>query len=359
LTKDPLPIFGAAALLTVMAIIKPKVSGNAHVKQGGKSQGGKSGRKGGFGGGKGGGFGGKGAAKGGGGGGQWMFIPAGHQMQQSFAPQQSFGKGGQRFGGKGGGRAAWAPAAPVMAFSKGGFGKGKGGGKGHRDQDPKQKKALDKLGKIDAENKVWVGGLPKDTKRGALFAHFKDSVKPHLFELMSKGTACVAFKTPEDAQLAIDTFNGSDLDGSSIQVDVWTKKEKTERPEKKQGSVIKTSFLKGKKGNKDKPGDNKKKSPMSLKIKAVDHSLKVWVGGLTESTTWKQLKQHFVDSGCEADMCDLMKTGTACVTFKTEDEATTAVGTVNGTELDDSTLQVDVWTRPERREKKKKDEEQE
>merc|ERR1712129_690573 len=140
-----------------------------------------------------------------------------------------------------------------------GGGKGGKGGK-HASQNPKQKKSLDKLGKIEADHKVWVGGLDKEVTRGKLFTHFKDSVKPHLFEVMSKGTACIAFKTADDAQLAIDTLNGSDFDGKEIQVDVWTQKEKKERKEgeprekrekkRKQKSVLKTSFLKGKQGNK-------------------------------------------------------------------------------------------------------------
>merc|ERR1711935_926583 len=118
----------------------------------------------------------------------------------------------------------------------------------------------------------------------------------------------------------------------------------------KQKSVLKTSFLKAKPGNK---GESK----ITAKINAIDKTLKVWVGGLSEKTTWKQLKQHFVDSSCEVDMCDMMKPGTACVTFKTEEEVSSAVGAVNGTELDDKTIQVDVWTKPERKEKKMKKEE--
>merc|ERR1712039_78607 len=94
-------------------------------------------------------------------------------------------------------------------------------------------------------------------------------------------------------------------------------------------------------------------SKMKAKLKEVDHSLKVWVGGLSEDTTWKQLKEHFKENGCEVDLCDLMKKGTAQCTFKTEDEATSAVGCLNGTELNGSTIEVDVWTKPERREKKK------
>jgi len=333
-----------------MAIIRPSVlpgrarqsvAENRQVKKhGGKANGRKGGivgSKGGFGGkgGKGGFSGGKGGF---GGGGQWMFVPA--------APQKSFGKSGQ-FRGKGG-----------QSFGK--VVGGKGGAKGgkHANQNPKQKAALDKLGKIEADCKVWVGGLSKEVTRGKLHSHFKDSCKPHLFEIMSKGSACIAFKTAEDAQLAIDTFNGSELDGKDIQVDVWTKKEKKERTEgeprekrqKKKKPVIKTSFLSGKKGKKPL-------SKLAEKIKGVDHALKAWVGGLSEKTTWKQLKQHFVDNGSEVDMCDMMKPGTACVTFKTEEEVSSAVGTANGTELDDKTIQVDVWTKPERKEKKMKKEE--
>merc|ERR1712129_141072 len=141
-----------------------------------------------------------------------MFVPA--------APQKSFGKSSQ-FRGKGG-----------QSFGK--VVGGKGGAKGGKNanQNPKQKAALEKLGKIEADCKVWVGGLSTEVTRGKLHSHFKDSCKPHLFEIMSKGRACIAFKTAEDAQLAIDTFNGSELDGKEIQVDVWTQKEKKESNER-------------------------------------------------------------------------------------------------------------------------------
>jgi len=62
-----------------------------------------------------------------------------------------------------------------------------------------------------------------------------------------------------------------------------------------------------------------------------------------------------VDNGCEVDLVDLLgKPGTACVSFKTEDEVAAAVGSLNGSELDGETIEVDVWTRPERKEKKNK-----
>jgi len=236
---------------------------------------------------------------------------------------------------------------------KGGKGKGKAAS---------THKFMDKLDTIDIERKVWVGGLPKDVTRGNIVEHFKTVCHPGVFEIM-RGSACLSFKSAEDAGNVIASLNGSDMNGSAIQVDVWTQKEKKEKKQRPEGETAggdKKQRLRGKKTksglmttmlkNKTKPIDNK----MKAKLKEVDHSLKVWVGKLSKTTTWKQLKQHFVDSGCEVDMCDLMKPGTAVVTFKTEDEASSAVASMNGTELDDSALQVDVWTKPERREKKNK-----
>jgi len=129
---------------------------------------------------------------------------------------------------------------------------------------------------------------------------------------------------------------------------VWTKKEKKERPEGEKREKRKRPEVKNKAG---KPADSK----MKLKMKAIDHSLKVWIGGLSTSTTWKQIKQHFADNGHEAEHCDLMKPGTACVSFKTEDEASNAISSINGTDLDGNTIEVDTWQKPQKREKKTKE----
>jgi len=249
------------------------------------------------------------------------------------------------WGGKG---KSWGKswASPMQSWGKSfgkGWGKSKGKGKGKFTCKP--------------DRKVWIGGLSKEVTRGKLVHHFKETVKPAIVEIMGKGSACISFKTAEDAETAISVLNGSELEGKSIEVDVWTKKEKKERQEgeerpkrnkKKNKHGLKTSFLKGGKKTMD--------SKMKEKLKEVDHSLKLWVGGLSKTTTWKQLKTHFTELGCEVDIADLMKPGTACVTFKTEDEATTAVGIANGTELEGKTLEVDVWKKPERKSKVKKEE---
>lgn len=298
-----------------------------------------------------------GGIKGSGKGSSWVFVPTAHM-----------GKGGRRVGmGMGPIRSIRAPVG------KGGF--SKGGKDPHANQTPKQRKSLDKLIKIDADLKVWVGGLSEETTRGGLYAHFKETCKPHLFELMSKRTACMSFRTSEEKQLAIDAFNGSELDGNAIEVDVWTKKERTEKgaedgeekPKRKRKRergprssenpsakpVIKTSFLKKamSKTGKKAGGNDKMDAKIKEKTKATENSLKVWVGGLPKEITWKELKQHFVDSGCEVDMCDIMRKGTACVTFKTEDDATSAIGIMNDTEVGGKTIQVDEWTMKERKPK--------
>lgn len=233
------------------------------------------------------------------------------------------GGGKSSGGGKGGGQ--WVFVSGSASSS---FGKGNGRGKGN------DSKFMDKLGKIEADRKVWVGGLAKGVTWKELEKHFEESgaTKPKVTEIMSKGKGCCAFKTAEEAQAAIAAVNGSELDGEVLEVDVWTQKEKKERedrPKRKFGSA----FVKTK-------GEN---------LNPIDASLKVWVGGLSEKTTAIQLKKHFVSNGCAADKSKLMKKGTACVTFKTEAEATSAIAAINTTELDGSSIEVDVWTKSEKK----------
>lgn len=280
------------------------------------------------------------------------------QPVRTIVPTRSFGKGNARAGKgapptggpKGGGQWVFVPAGkplqsavparvPATGLGKGGKGKGAKG-----NQDPKQKANLDKLTAIEADKKVWIGGLHKEVTRGKLFQHIKEVVKPKLFELMNKGTACVSFENPEDAELVISSLNGSELMGKAIEVDVWTQKEKKERPEKteKTKSGLKTNFLKKKK-NKDKV----EKSPVELKMeeksREVDASKKIHVGGMSAETTWKTLKAHFKDNGCDPSIVSMMrKAGTACLCFKTEEDASAAVA-LDGSELEGSDIVVNMW----------------
>jgi len=321
-----------------MAIVRPgnKAKGTPKKGHGGKSQG------------KGwGGGGGKGGGKGGG---SWVFVPAG----ASFGAPPMWGKG------KATGKRSM-PTPPwhqgrgmVMQAAPKGFGKGGKGGKALSPQDQRHRDNMDKLSKIEADRKVWVGGLKELKDKGKLVKHFKDlDCNPSIVELMSKGKqAVISFKTADDASTAISIVNGSDLDGQTIEVDVWTKKEKKEGEEPRK-RVKKHTLKRPVAKAKGKPA---KLSKIGEKIKAVDNELKVWIGGLKESTTWKQVKEHFANNGCEVDMCDIPKPGKGCATFKSADEAASAIAVVNGTDLDGNSIEVDVWSRPERKEKKKKEE---
>merc|ERR1712232_898787 len=99
-------------------------------------------------------------------------------------------------------------------------------------------------------------------------------------------------------------------------------------------------------------------SKLAEKLKEVDSSLKVWIGGLAEKTTTKELSKHFEDLFAKPDLVDLLPgKGKAVVTYATEDDVTSAIAIVNGSELKGNTLELDVWTKPEKKEKVKKEKE--
>merc|ERR1719199_1877262 len=154
---------------------------------------------------------------------------------------------------------------------------------------------MDKLGKIEAERKVWVGGLDKATTWGKLEKHFKElDCKPSVTEIMSKGSACLAFKSADEAANAIATVNGSEVGGCVIEVDVWTQKEKKEKKKgdkpKKEKAVVKTGL------KKMSAGKEAKMEKKTLKrIEKIDAELKVKVSGLPPKADWKQLKAHFAE----------------------------------------------------------------
>jgi len=127
--------------------------------------------------------------------------------------QNSWGKGF----GKGYGKMdqwAWMQMMAYYGY-KGGYGKGKGKGGGG-------------LSSFPAEKMVWVGGLPEE---GVTFrelqAHFPGSKFATVMKGKGAGTGGVAFATAEEATAAIASLNGSTLEGATIVVDVWTKKEDT------------------------------------------------------------------------------------------------------------------------------------
>lgn len=76
---------------------------------------------------------------------------------------------------------------------------------------------------------------------------------------------------------------------------------------------------------------------------------KVWVGGIPEDVTYKELHEHLKPAGAkwvEVFTGNGKGTGVAC--FASEDEAKNAIATLNGAPLNDAPLELDVWVRKPR-----------
>merc|ERR1719343_1273580 len=99
----------------------------------------------------------------------------------------------------------------------------------------KDEALMKKLQSIDPTCKVWIGGLSEKTTKQALTKHFADIKKPKIVDMMNKGKAVVAYESEEDAVAAIAALNGSELDGNTLEVDVWTKSDKPRRERKGRG----------------------------------------------------------------------------------------------------------------------------
>merc|ERR1712129_364417 len=99
---------------------------------------------------------------------------------------------------------------------------------GKRKGKGKDDRSFEKLHKITADCKVWIGGLPKDVTWKDLETHVAEIATKPSVTLANKGTGVCAFKTAEEATAAISAVNGTELKGSTLEADVWTKKEKKE-----------------------------------------------------------------------------------------------------------------------------------
>merc|ERR1711920_882360 len=154
----------------------------------------------------------------------------------------------------------------------GGYGKG---GKG------KMKKPLtkyqEKLRKVDASKLVWVGGLSPKTTWKVLEKHFAEVVKPTVSDIKEKKnkegkiTAMVAFKTPEDVETIVAALNGSELDGSVLEIDKWEKGTYAEEGRTKERGARKMRSKLGKvKHFKFAKGGKTKDEKTMAKMKAID-----------------------------------------------------------------------------------------
>eukprot|EP00931_Biecheleriopsis_adriatica_P063017 TRINITY_DN380_c0_g1_i5.p1 TRINITY_DN380_c0_g1~~TRINITY_DN380_c0_g1_i5.p1 ORF type:complete len:316 (+),score=105.06 TRINITY_DN380_c0_g1_i5:80-1027(+) len=275
---------------------------------------------------------------GGAGGGKWVYVPAGAKVNKVLPSMIK-----KTAGGKGSAKGAVKGAA-------------KGAGKGAVRSGAKTlSKYEEKLKKIDASLKVWIGGLAEGTSWKDVEKHFTSVAKPTVTDVMKKGTAVVAYKTTEDVETAVASLNGSELKGNTIEVDVWVQKpkaEKSEKPKKaKKQLPMKAPPAKAIKTVKKTAANNDK---MREKLAAFPPEKKVWVGGLTESTTWKALEKHLA-TVAKPKLTHIHKKK-GCVVYESEDDVATVIAALNGSELDGKMIEVDVWTKAEKPEKKAKGE---
>ena len=83
------------------------------------------------------------------------------------------------------------------------------------------------------------------------------------------------------------------------------------------------------------------------KIRRFGASQKVWVGGCTDSVTWRALRV-LADTVGKSKWVEMLGHGQACVCYGTAEEAQTAIATLNGSFCGDVVLQFDVWTKKEK-----------
>ncbi len=78
-----------------------------------------------------------------------------------------------------------------------------------------------------------------------------------------------------------------------------------------------------------------------------DPALKVWVGNLCPTADWKALQAHFNQAGKTAwvEVFDGKGKGTGAIAYKTVEEANNAIAMLNGTQLGNTVIQVDVWVK--------------
>lgn len=253
---------------------------------------------------------------------------------------------------------------------------------------------VEKLKEADSSLKVWVGGLTPGFDWKKLQQHFQKVGRPRLVHVNDRGTAVAVFDSAFKVRRAVTTLNGSKLDGHKIQVDVWTGGDKADRANKpktlkptlkpqakmapfnqkqtlKQKPKMALSSLANQRLSKQqslKPKlkmarsnmvkqQNLKATAQALakpkvdagireKLREIDSSLKVWVGGLAKSTTWQALRAHFAKAGARPNLVHINeKSHAGVVTFAGKHEVQQAIRKISGSKLDGKLIKLDVWGR--------------
>jgi len=86
-------------------------------------------------------------------------------------------------------------------------------------------------------------------------------------------------------------------------------------------------------------------------LSKVENDRKVWIGGLPKGLTWKDLDKFCEEHATKPKLVNIMSYGKGVCAFKTAEEATAAIAALNGKELKGNNLEVDEWTKKEKKEK--------
>jgi len=247
-----------------------------------------------------------------------------------------------------GGVGVWQPQFQKWGKGDGGGGWGaEGGGKGNWNRK-----------KVDPDTTIWIGKLPEGTEYQELKAHAEASgltpVWAETYQFKGNGTGAIGFRTPEEAQRAIQSLNCSMLNGATIEADMFARKSTGGRNNWEDQSGWNDSVTDSWSWNNSATDSWKAaRSAGNWNQQKVDHEKTIWVGGIPPGTTYQELKDHAEASGIRpvwADTYQHKGTGTGAIGFKTPEEAQSAILSLHGSMLKGATIQTDAWQKPEKTE---------
>merc|ERR1712182_80238 len=89
-----------------------------------------------------------------------------------------------------------------------------------------------------------------------------------------------------------------------------------------------------------------KGAPGKMSLSHFPADKKVWVGDIPDGVTNRELHEHFKEAGAKwSESYGGKSKGTGGVAFKTAEEATAAISSLNGSLLNGAAIVVDVWTK--------------
>jgi RNA recognition motif-containing protein len=230
----------------------------------------------------------------------------------------------------------------------------------------------------DPACKVYVGNLAWKTKFQSLKAHMAKSGGEIAFAGIltddgnvdgygwSRGFGFVIYETPEEAKAAVEKMNGTDLDNRKITVDLWAEDGSAEESKPKRQEKARSWKSRSEEGWNSRHEDDwywnmfgrmagqRWAQPRSRQNRSWrgDTKVRAWVGNLNYRSDWKDLKDHMEPAG-DVKWSEILtrggyqggkSKGMGFVDYKTPEQVTEAVNSLNGTEMQGRQIVVDHWT---------------